>query len=166
MVTGLGRLPSARWARVTDSRTARRLARTAIQTPAGFGGAGVLDGLGPLAPNVSQGSFDGAYHLGQWDIFGRAGQPVAAGRAAAGSYDTCALQVVQDILHELRDTLGLGDPLPNGSRLFCRRARQLGGGAQRVISLGRHLQLFSHSRKIDLYCRVLSRSSESRRSGT
>src|SRR4029453_7445373 len=74
----------------------------------GFGGAGVLHGLGPLAPNVREGSFDGAYHLGQWDVFGRAGQPVAAGRAAAGSYDTCTLQAVQDILHELLgDALGL-----------------------------------------------------------
>src|SRR5829696_5595228 len=118
----------------------------------GFGGAWILHGLRPLAPDVSQRSFDGAYHLGQRYILGGAGQPVAAGRPAAGAYDTRALQVVQDVLHELLgDTLGLGDPLPfNGPRSFCRRARQLGGGPQRVISLGRNLQAPSHPRKIEL----------------
>src|SRR5918994_5172668 len=60
---------------------------------------------------------------------------------------TCALQVVQDVLHELLgDPRGLGDVLPlAGSRPFGRCLSQLGGCPNRVVSLRRNLQAFSPS---------------------
>src|SRR5215210_556763 len=51
------------------------------------GGAPVLDGLGELAPDVRQWSFDGPDDIGQRGLSGGPGEPVAAGGAPLSAYD-------------------------------------------------------------------------------
>src|SRR5215213_5105008 len=73
----------------------------------------VLDSLGPLAPDVCEGSFDGTDDGGERDLFSRQREPVAARGATSGTDYPRAFQVVQYVLHELLgDTLGLRDPIP------------------------------------------------------
>ena len=49
-----------------------------------FGRTCVLDRFGPLAPDVCEGSLDGADDARQPDLIGRQREPVAAGGAALG----------------------------------------------------------------------------------
>ena len=111
--TTSGSSPETRSARVTCSSTARRLARTAIQTSCrcsalprysiDSGGVGLDVGDRPL---------DRADEVGDRHLVGRTGQPVAALGAAAGADDAGVLELEQDVLEELqRDVLRLGEPL-------------------------------------------------------
>src|SRR5215212_184183 len=116
-----------------------------------LGGAGVLDHLGPLAPDVGQRSLYGADDGGQRDLLGRHGEPVAARGTTPGTHEAGAFQVVEDVLHELLgDALGLGDPVPfYGAGPVGGGQRQLGGGPQSVVGLGGNLQASSHSSRDD-----------------
>src|SRR5918997_712481 len=112
-----------------------------------LGCALVLDRLGPLAPDIRKGSFDGADDIGERDLLRWQREPVAAGGTTPGTDYPGAFQVVQYVLHELlRDALSLRDPIPlYGSRLLGRSQGQLGGCPERVVGLGRNLQATSHS---------------------
>src|SRR4028119_276334 len=112
-----------------------------------FGGAGVLDGFGPLAADVREGPLDGAYDAGEPDLIWRQREPVAARGAALRPDEARALEVMEDVLHELvRDALGVGDPLAlEWPRAFGGGLRQLGGGPERVVRLGRDLQAIPRS---------------------
>src|SRR5215204_4081003 len=94
-----------------------------------LGGALVLYRLGPLAPDVREGSFDGADDGGEGDLLRGQREPVTARGATPGTNDPGALQVVQDVLHELlRDALGLRDPIPlYRAGVLGRGQGQLGG---------------------------------------
>jgi hypothetical protein len=107
-----------------------------------LGGAGVLDGLGPLAADVGEGSLDGADDACEPDLIRRQREPVAARGAALGPNEARALEVVENVLHELfRDALGVGDLLSlERSCAFRGGLGQLGGGPERVVRLGRDLQ--------------------------
>src|ERR671916_474705 len=94
-----------------------------------LGRALVLDGLGPLAPDVREGSFDGADDGGERDLLRRQREPVAAGGATPGTDYARAFEVVEYVLHELLgDALGLRDIIPlYGAGVLRRSERQLGG---------------------------------------
>src|SRR5829696_1273876 len=107
----------------------------------------ILDSLGPLAPDVREGSLDGADDGGERDLLRRQREPVAARGATPGTDYPGAFQVVQYVLHELlRDALGLRDPIPLYWASFLGRGQcQLGGRPERVVGLGRNLQATSRS---------------------
>src|SRR5215204_4754215 len=107
----------------------------------------ILDSLGPLAPDVCEGSFHGADDGGERDLLRRQREPVAARGAAPGTYDPRAFQVVKYVLHELLgDALGLRDPIPlYGARVLGRSKSKLGGRPERIVGLGRNLQATSRS---------------------
>ena len=100
-----------------------------------LGGARVLDVLGRLAAHRRQRPLDGADDVGQGDLLGRLGEPVAAVRAALAAHEPGVAQVGEDVLEELR-----GDRLGGGQRVALDRPAagggELGGGAQRVVGPG------------------------------
>ena len=78
-----GSSPAASSASVTCSTTLRTLARTAIQISLQvLGGAEVLDVLRRLAADAGQRALDGADDVGERDLLGGLGEPVAAVGAA------------------------------------------------------------------------------------
>src|SRR6185295_3796277 len=96
--TGPGSSPRATSASVTDSSTARRLARTATHTSRS----------GAAAPRYSTSSER------------RPREPVAAVGAALAADETALPQVAHDVLEELeRDLLRLRDPLGLDRTFAC-----------------------------------------------
>src|SRR5829696_713158 len=112
-----------------------------------LGSALVLYRFGPLAPDVCEGSFHGADDGGERDLLRWQREPVAARGATPGTDYPRAFQVMQYVLHELlRDALGLRDPIPlYRTSIFGRSKGQLGGSPERIVGLGRNLQVTSRS---------------------
>ena len=95
---------------VTSSTTSRMLTRRASQTsPAGLGRTVVPDRLRTLAPNGRQRPVDGAQDVGEGDVLGWPGQPVATFGAPLALHQAALAQLQQDVLQEPgRDVLGRG----------------------------------------------------------
>ena len=122
-------------------RQGRRLEHLAQAGPHGHpdllqvhGGALVLGRLGSKASDLRQRAVQGPDHLGQADLLGSSGEPVAALGAALAGHHPRSTQVRQDGSQEPRR-----DPLLGGQRL--RRGRRAGGGQDQegpdsVIDLG------------------------------
>ena len=66
-----------------------------------LGGAEVLDVLGRLAADAGQRALDGADDVGEGDLLGRLGEPVAAVGAALGADEPGVAEVGEDVLEEL-----------------------------------------------------------------
>ena len=133
--TAPGSSPLTRSARVTCSRTARRLARTAIQTSCrcsalplysmSSGGEDCTWAIGPSTARTTSAIVTSSARLGQ---------PVTALGAAAGADDAVVLQLEQDVLEELqRNVLRLGQPLALDG--LVAGGGQLGRGAHGVVGL-------------------------------
>ena len=98
-----GSSPAARSASVTCSTTARRLrAHGDPDSLQVLGGARVVDVLGRLAADAGQRALDGADDVGERDLLGRLGEPVAALGAALAAHEPRVAQVGEDVLEELR----------------------------------------------------------------
>src|SRR5215210_1261944 len=130
------------------------------------GGALVLDGLGKLAPDICQRSFDGPDDVRQRDLPSGSSEPVATGGAPLGAHDPGVFEIQQDVLHELLgyalrfgDQLPLQRPLPSG-----RRARELRRPPQRVISPRRDLHALPLPVSTRAHLQLLSWSLSARRS--
>ena len=112
------------------------LARTAIQhLLKRLGDTVELELLRTHAADVRERALDGPDDLGERDLVGRAGQPVAALRAALARDEPVVAELQEDVLQELqRDRLRLRDALALDRPRVG--ARQFGRGAERVIDLG------------------------------
>ena len=84
-----------------------------------LGGAGVLDVLRRLAADAGQRALDGADDVGERDVLGRLGEPVAAVGAALGADEPGVAEVGEDVLEEL-----VGDRLGGRQRVALDRARR------------------------------------------
>ena len=74
--------------------------------------AGVLDLLAPHAADVRERAVDGANDVGQADLRGGPGEPVATLRPAPAADEPGVPEVGEDVLEEVRrDLLRLRDPL-------------------------------------------------------
>ena len=100
-------------ASVTSSSTARRLARTAIQTfRSGSERPAYLSASGRVAAHARERSLDGPDDVRHGDLVRRSSQPVAAVHAALAAHQAGVLELAEDVLQELqRDVLGLRDRL-------------------------------------------------------
>ena len=140
-MTRAGRVPAATSATLTSSRISRSLARSAIQTSwRALRRAVVAELLGALPAYVGERPVDHPDDLGEGDLLGGAGQPVAALRATLGVHDAAPAQLEQDALQELRrDLLGAGDLVgrdrPAAPGTAGRRGK-LGGRAEGIVDPG------------------------------
>ena len=122
---------------MTCSRTARRLARTAIQTSCRCSALPRY--------SIDSGGSDWTWAIGPSTARTRSaivissagrGQPVAALGAAAGADEAGVLELEQDVLEELqRDVLRLGEPLALDGALLA-GGGQLGRRPHGVVGLG------------------------------
>ena len=121
--------------RVTFSSTERRAAGPRPRRRAGARRAGVVQILGRVLVDVGERALDRPDHVGDGDLVGLAGEPVAAAGAATAFTRPRVLQVEQDVLEELeRDLLRLGQPLALDGLAVgrARRARALLGRRNRL----------------------------------
>ena len=96
---------------VLEHRAQRRADRDPDVAQA-LGRPGVVELLGRVLVDVGERPLDRADHVGDRDLGGVAGEPVAALGAAPRLDQARVLELEQDVLEELqRDPLGLGQPL-------------------------------------------------------
>jgi len=97
---------------------------------------GIGPQLGRVGLDVGDRALDRADEVGDRDLLGRAGQPVAALGAAARTDQTGVLQLEQDVLEELQgDPLGVGESLAL-DRIAVVVGGELQGCSYRVVGLG------------------------------
>jgi hypothetical protein len=102
------------------------------------GAAAVLHRLGKGAADVGQRPVHHPDDVGDGDLVGRAGQPVAALGAPLALHDAGVAQLGEDVLQELqRDALRLGDPVALDRPVAGRG--QLDRRPHRVVRLRRHV---------------------------
>ena len=135
---GSGSWPLTRSAMVTDSRTSRMLAPQ--RDPDLLEGLRVAQEgelVGRLAVDAPQRAVDLADDLGEGDVLGRPGEPVAALCPGTPPHQPGVTQLREDGVEEpQRNLLVGGDPL-GGHRTLLRAAGELDHRPHRVVRLGR-----------------------------